>query len=482
MRPIDGQPILTAAQMRAAEVKAAPDPESLYLLMERAGAGVADVIRRVAAGAHVLVLCGPGNNGGDGYVAARVLREQGVPVRVAASGPPRTDLAKRAHASWGAAVEPLDDDVGEPVRPAPILVDALFGTGSIRPIGWDIMEPFGKLAEAARLLIAVDLPSGLDANGYGYFLEPFVTSPSPQLTLALGALKPAHTNPSAILNCGEVRLIDLGLDLKNPLIRTVQRPQIGVLHHQLNKYSRGMVAVIAGEMPGAAILAATAAQRAGAGYVALFGEASGGPASLVHRPLTEAALLDERIDVIVIGPGLGRSDWARQWTTWLVEKTRTTLVIDADALALFDPRHLRIRSGPVFLTPHAGEMLAMEKRLGIELDWEVDRFTRSMMLHQTIAPNGHFVLIEKGSTTVMTSHHGVRVSPRGDPWLSTAGTGDVLAGVVAAMAAAYGKVGGSILDAAEAAVWLHGQAARIAGPGFIADDLAFALSSARGSL
>ena len=478
MISIAGQPILNAAQMQAAENAAAPDPAALYTLMERAGSGVADAVRRVAAGAPVLILCGPGNNGGDGYVAARVLRAGGVTVRVAASGPPRTDLARRAAAAWSETCEPLDS-----AEPEPILVDALFGVGSLRPIDWDIMEPFSDLAEAARYHVAVDLPSGLDADGGFYHLAPGVDSPAPDLTLALGALKPSHVLPSAPLNCGQVRLIDIGLDLWRAPIRVIDKPDVPSVDGDTHKYSRGMVAVVAGEMPGAAILAAQAAQRAGAGYVLVLGEADGGPASIVHRPFSAEALRDERIGAIVIGPGLGRSDAAAQRLRDVLSSMgRSTIVLDADALALYEPQARAEHHRPIILTPHRGELRALIKRLKIEEDGQTDRFNASLRLPHALAPNCYSTLVDKGSTTVITSHNGVRVAPRGSPWLSTAGTGDVLAGAIGAMAAAYGGKGKSMLDAAAAGVWLHAEAARSLGKSFIADDLAIALSAARATL
>jgi hydroxyethylthiazole kinase-like uncharacterized protein yjeF len=475
--PIAGQAILTAAQMRAAEAAAASNGEALYALMERAGAGVADAVRRVAAGSPVLVLCGPGNNGGDGYVAARVLQSQGVSVRVAASGPPKTDLARRAAEAWNGSCESLDD-----AEPAPILVDALFGAGPLRPISAGLCEEFSYFSRRARYRVAVDLPSGLDADTGDSLMEKARSDPEADLTLATGALKPAHVLPSAPARCGEVRVIDIGLDLARAPMRVVGRPDIPQPTSDTHKYSRGMVAVIAGEMPGAAILAATAAQRAGAGYVAVFGEAGGGPAALVHRPFSVAALGDERIGAIVVGPGLGRSEAAKERLAQvLAVSTFASLVMDADALALFDPEALADRRGAVIITPHFGELWALKKRLGIRHVEGVDRFTASFALGAAL-PGVYLTLVDKGATTVVTSHQGVRVAPRGSSWLSTAGTGDVLAGAIGAMAAAYSQRGRSALDAAAAGVWLHAEAARKLGSNFIADDLAMALSAARASL
>jgi len=472
--------VLSAAAMRAVE-EAHGD---LGALMERAGAGVADAARRVSGGAEVLVLCGPGNNGGDGYVAARVLREQGHAVRVAALCAPRSGLAREAAARWGGPVrvhlegdpaghEPRPWRGGE-VAPAPILVDALFGTGGRpdggRPAWLGRLQP---LFDRAGYRIAADLPSHADAEGRPTIRDADFRA---DLTLALGALKPVHVLPGA---CGRVRLVDLGLAVPADAARVMGRPDLPVPNARSHKFNRGTVAVVAGAMPGAALLAATAAQRAGAGYVTLHGGAAGGPAALVRRPAAADALADERIDTVVIGPGLGRDERARD-LLHAVWETPRTLVVDGDALRLLDEGLVRrTRDAPVILTPHAGEYADLKDRFGIGHDPAVSYAERSAGELGRIAGGGRFVLVEKGSTTAVTDGRRTLFAPGGDPWLSTAGSGDVLAGAVGAMAAAYGRRGGSPLDAAAAGVWLHGRAARLCGPAFVADDLADALGRAR---
>ena len=488
MTPIDGQPILTAAQMREAEAAAAPDGEALYGLMERAGAGVADAVRRVAAGAPVLVLCGPGNNGGDGYVAARVLREQGIEVRVAALTPPRTALARRAAKGWnGPVAHYTTGDQTDRRRPAwdrrpppaaPILVDALFGTGGREDYA---REPWlakvRPLFEKARYKIAVDLPLGLSAAGQS---APPIEFANAQLTLAIGALKPIHVLAETRAACGQVRIVDLGLDLAEARVRVIERPPARPPGIETHKYTRGMVGVVAGAMPGAARLAATAAARAGAGYVAIYGDAPGGPAALVHRELDEAALSDERLDAVVIGPGLGRDERARHWLEWLIRKTDHHLVIDGDALRLLDPEWLDYRTS-VVLTPHAGEHRALIAHLGRRLVVKGDPFGTSTAQIKALAHGAH-VMVAKGSTTVIADYATAIVAPGGNPWLSTAGTGDVLAGAIGAMVASRRHQPWPLAEAAAAGVWLHSEAARRLGAGFIADDLARELSAARAGL
>ena len=485
---IEGQPILTVAQVRAAEHRAAPTPEAMYALMERAGAGVAEAVQRLAVGAETLILCGPGNNGGDGYVAARVLRDRGHPVRVAALTPPRTALARKAASTWTGPVAhyTTGDQTrtgdwawnGERPEPAPVLVDALFGTGGTADhAGEPWVAAFQSFFDRAHFTIAVDLPLGLSAAGE--YRRPFDRAAA-DVTLALGALKPAHVLPSVDQPCGEVRFIDLGLDLADASVRVTQRPAFKAPGPWTHKYTRGMVGIVAGAMPGAARLAALAAARAGAGYVTVFGDAPGGPDAIVHRPLTREALSDHRLNVVVIGPGLGRSDDARNWLKWLITQTDRALVIDGDALHLLDPTWLVDRWPGVVLTPHAGEHRALTGHLPSDEDRTADPFGAASREVSTLAGGPH-VVVAKGATTVIADGRHARVAPRGNAWLSTAGTGDVLAGAVAATLAAGRHADWTPLDAAEAGVWLHAEAARRCGASFIADDLAHALTAARAS-
>lgn len=453
MIPIEGRPILTAAEMRAAERRAAPRDDALYALMERAGAGVAAAVRRLSAGAEALILCGPGNNGGDGYVAARLLDEAGHPVRIAASSEPVSELGKRARAGWIGPVEPLSD-----ARPAPVLVDALFGTGLARPLDDATSSSLRALAEAARLRIAVDLPSGVATDDGAVLSEP----PRFDLTLALGALKPAHLLQPAARYMGELRLLDIGVPADSRA-RALARPALPEPGPDSHKFSRGVVAVVAGAMPGASELAALAAARAGAGYVLLLGEGRGGPQALVRRPWSAESLADQRVSAVVIGPGLGRDDAARERLTAAWD-SRHPLVIDGDALRLFDSAQ-RL-AAPVVLTPHAGEF---DHLFGAGEGSKIDRA-------RAAAGASGATVVFKGPDTVIAAPDGrAVVAGEANPWLSTAGTGDVLAGACGAMLAS----GLNPTDAAEAALWLHGRAARRLGPAFLADDLADALASCR---
>lgn len=460
MIPPDGQPILSAAQMRAAEDTAIAGGTTVGALMQRAGEGIAAAALRLGAGAEVIVVCGPGNNGGDGYVTATALRRRGITVRVAADAESRTTAARSARAAWDGMIEPLVS-----ARPAPILIDCLFGTGLSRVLPPDTDAALARLAGAARLIIAADLPSGIDADS-GKVPNWAKRHPA-TLTLALGALKPAHVLEPAATACGTTRLIDLNLRDRPTEVRHFTQPVLPHPGPESHKYTRGMVAVVAGAMEGAARLAGIAALRSGAGYVALYGGSGhGGPDALVHRPYDVEALAERRIGAILIGLGLGRDDEGRGRLEALIAADTHALVIDGDALHLVDLDTLARRRRPVILTPHAGEFRALFGDLSGSLIEQT----------QAGARRTRATVVLKGPTTIVASPAGTIVHPHGNPWLSTAGTGDVLAGTVAAQLAHDGT---DPLAAASAGVWLHGEAARRIGASFIADDLANALTPVR---
>lgn len=454
----EGAPVLTAAAMRAAEDRAIAAGSSVAALMERAGTGVAEWVHRLAAGSEVLILCGPGNNGGDGYVAARVLASRGVPVRVAALGEPKTEAAAAARAAWGGAVEALTDAT----EAAPVLVDALFGTGLTRSLGSEMTGTLTALVDRARLSVAVDLPSGAETDAGGDF---GAALPRFDVTLALGALKPAHVLQPVAALCGVVRLVEIGLDAIDADVRTLQQVSLPMPRGDAHKYSRGMVAVVAGPMHGASELAARAAYRAGAGYVLLLtGGLPNPPHAIVRQRWSAEALDDARIGAVVIGPGLGRDDRAQEKLDAALASDRP-LVIDGDALHLLDLAALKGRAAPVVLTPHAGEFDAL---FGLGQDSKIDRA-------QDAARRANAVVVFKGADTVIAAPDGAaNLAAMGNPWLSVAGTGDVLAGAIAAMLAQ----GRAPLGAASAGVWLHGEAARLLDRCFLADELADALPQA----
>ena len=459
MRVPEAAPIVTAAQMRAAEeaVFAAGTPQ--IELMERAGAAVAREAARFAHGRPILVLAGPGNNGGDAYVAARLLRAAGLDVTVAAQGEPKAGAAAEMHALWSHGIVPLDQ-----AEPRPVLVDGLFGTGLTRPLEHSVSFVVQHLVSKSDFSIAIDVPSGIETdNGAD------LGSASMTATLALGALKPAHVLGAGRSRCGHILLADIGIPIETRW-RTLERPRLTAPAADAHKYSRGLVVVVEGAMPGAARLAARAALRGGAGYVVLAGEGATGLDAIVHRSLADldGLLSDDRAGAFVLGPGLGRDDVARDRLEAVLGSPRP-LVLDGDALSLLgsNASRLRDRSAPTILTPHEGEFARM---FGEGKGSKIDRTLAA-------ATATGATIVHKGGDTVIASPDGeVRVHSDAPSWLSTAGTGDVLAGLVGAQLAG----GADPFTAAGTAVWLHSRAARLAGAAFAADDLPAQLPAAIG--
>jgi hydroxyethylthiazole kinase-like uncharacterized protein yjeF len=443
---MNGRVILTAAEMRAAEAAAIAGGTSVEELMERAGTAAAEAAWRYAGPLPTLVLCGPGNNGGDGFVIARALAARGMKVRVAALAAPGSDAAKKAAAAWVGPVGPLAD-----AKPAPLLIDALFGTGLARPLDDDAASQLGRLAAEADVRIAVDLPSGA-ATDDGVLLSPV---PEFDLTITFQTLKPAHLLQPAARYMGRIVLADIGIAAASRL-HEIGRASPRAPGPDDHKYSRGYVAVLAGEMPGASALTAAAALRAGAGYVRLIGPAAGGiPQAVVQGRGDPARLLgDERIGAVVVGPGLGRGGEGARLLEVALASGRP-LVLDADSLTLLDGR----RAEGAVLTPHAGEFAKLFP--GHATGSKVERA-------RAAAAQSGAVIVFKGPDTVVAAPDGrAAIAAPAPPWLATAGTGDVLAGIVGARFAALGDP----FAAACEAVWLHGRAAERAGPGLIADDL-----------
>jgi ADP-dependent NAD(P)H-hydrate dehydratase / NAD(P)H-hydrate epimerase len=445
------RPILTADAIRKAEQAAIDGGTSVEALMERAGEALAEAVYRYAGKLPVLVLAGPGNNGGDGYVAARYLAARGIAVRVAALAEPGAAAAQRARGEWTGAVEPLADDTA----PAPVLVDALFGTGLKRGLDSDVAAKFARLASAAKVRIACDLPSGVDSDT-GVLLS---SVPNFDLTVTLGALKPAHRLMPAMTSCGRVAVADIGIAAASDW-GEIERPDLPPLDPAGHKFSRGLVHALAGKMPGAMALAASAAARAGSGYVRVSTSLAIDrlPASVVQ---TDTAIInDERIGCLLVGPGMG--DIPQLLTLALT--TRAPKVVDADAIGhVGEPE--RLKGQDAILTPHEGEF---RRLFGDLAGSKAERALEAARLSDA-------VIVYKGPDTLVASPDGrLGVAPPAPAWLASAGTGDVLAGMIAALRA-RGMAG---FDAACAAVWLHGRAAELAGPAMIADDLVAAIPKA----
>ncbi len=433
-------------------------------LMENAGRAVARAVRARIAPCRTLVLCGPGNNGGDGYVAARHLAQAGWPVAVAAFAPPQGEAAAAA-ARWHGPVVPFA--AGEAAR-ASLVIDAVFGAGLAR----DVAGPVAEVLRAASRIVAVDVPSGLDgATGAmrGY-------APQAVLTVTFFRRKPGHLLLPGRTLCGETVLADIGIP-----DAVLQAAAPRALHNQPalwrlpcpapedHKYARGHVTVLGGaRMTGAARLAAVAARRGGAGMVTIAAEdggdiyRTGEPGTIVDgRPVAEL-LLDARRNAWVCGPGLG-IEAARAALPLLLASGRAA-VVDADALAACAGTPERLR-GAAVLTPHAGEF---SRVFGPPGD------NRLAAARDAAAKTGAVVLL-KGADTIIAAPDGrAAINDTAPPWLATAGSGDTLAGLIAALLAQ----GMAPWPAACAAAWLHGRAAVHAGPHLIAEDLAPALPHA----
>lgn len=465
MSPLD-HALLTPEEMGRADALSPRLGVLGTVLMENAGGAVARAIRARFRPCRVLVLAGPGNNGGDGYVAARLLSQAGWPVRLAALAPARagSDAALAAQ-GWDGPEAPFSP---QEVQRADLVIDAVFGAGLTR----DVTGAPADALRAARRVVSVDVPSGVDgATGAvrGY-------APQAALTVTFFRKKPGHILLPGRGLCGETVLADIGMPpsvLDEVVPRTFENhpdlwqvPRPGAASH---KYSRGHVTVLGGgTMTGAARLAADAARRAGAGLVTIAASERGdvyrvgSPGLLVSDAPLHDLLQDDRRHVWVCGPGLG-SAGARSALPVLLASHRQ-VVADADTFTAFagEPDALR---GVTVMTPHAGEFA---RAFGPPAQDRVEA------VRAAASRTGGVVLL-KGADTIIADPDGhVAINSTAPPWLATAGSGDVLAGLIAGLLAQ----GMPPWDAASAAAWLHGRAALHAGPGLIVEDLLPALTKA----
>ena len=460
--------LLTVDEMDRADRLAAGHGRPGFELMRKAGAAIADAVRRRWSPRPVLVLAGPGNNGGDGFVAAERLLAAGWPVRVALLGRREAlagDAAEAAQ-SWPGKVEP--PGLGA-LGDARLVIDALFGAGLKRPVSGAALE----LLEAASdlPLVAVDLPSGI-AGDTGAVLG---HAPRAELTVTFFRKKPAHLLLPGRLHCGEVVVADIGipdavLEEIGPSAFENGRdlwslPFPGPESH---KYTRGHAVVWGGaETTGAARLAAWGAMRAGAGLITVSAPdeawqiyAASLPGVLISSragPEGFRRLLeDPRKNAVLIGPGAGLGSE----TIAAVEAAHArpgALVLDADALTAMAGRLPEGRGDAGLLTPHDGEFARLFPFGG-------DRLARA---RAAAAASGWTVLL-KGADSVIAAPDGrAAISANAPPWLATAGSGDVLAGMALGLMAQ----GMAAFEAGAAATWLHGEAAADFGPGLIAEDL-----------
>lgn len=457
-------PVLTAAEMRHAEARVIAAGVPARELMERAGRAAATAILRFDAPRAAVIACGPGGNGGDGYVVARHLAEAGVAVTVAADdAPPLAGPAVSAAADWRGPVVAL-----AATAPAPALIDALFGTGLSRALDPAMAAALDRLAAPATLRVALDVPSGVGSDDGALLGCPYAAD----LTIAFGALKPGHLLHPAAALCGRVVVADIGIEAASNLMRN-DLPALPAADADTHKYARGAVLVVAGPSGhgGAARLAARAALRVGAGLVtvampqAALIENAARLDAVMLRVADDAAQLaallrDRRLRALLIGPGLGHDARARALTGAALGSGKP-MVLDGDVFTLFagDAAELAHRiAGPVVLTPHEGEFARL---FGDLPGSKVDRA-------RAAAAQTGAVIVLKGPDTVIAHPDGrARINAHASPNLATAGSGDVLAGLIIGLLAQ----GFDAFDAACAAVWLHGDLGIRGGPGLTADDL-----------
>jgi NAD(P)H-hydrate epimerase len=463
------------------------------VLMENAGRAVADAVARRWSRRPALVLCGPGNNGGDGFVAARILAERGWPVRLALLGE-RAALkgdAAAAAARWTGPIDGLGEALSAgALEGAALVVDALFGAGLARPIEGEAAAVIAAL-EARRLpVVAVDVPSGVDgASG-----EVRGSAPHVALTVTFFRRKPGHLLLPGRLHCGETLVVPIGI--RSAVLEGVA-PTIAANHPDWwrdyfpwpgplsHKYTRGHALVSGGAvMTGAGRLAARAAARIGAGLVTVaapdsaFAVYAAALTGVLVQPVSgmdafRGLLADRRRNAALIGPGAGLGPETREQVLAILDAGKQA-VLDADALSVFadDPQVLfsAIRSTktstPV-LTPHEGEFARLFGR-PTEFPGKLDRARRA-------AKASGAVMLLKGADTVVAAPDGRAAISEGAPAeLATAGSGDVLAGMIVGLLA-QGMPG---FEAAAAAAWLHADSARRLGPGLVAEDLIEALPAA----
>ena len=480
----DSTELLTVEEMGRADALTIGSGTVGILLMENAGRAVAEAIVARFPQGPVSVLCGPGNNGGDGFVVARLLAEWGWPVTLFLLGPRdklKGDAAEAAD-RWPGAVHPLGADAG---KGASLVVDAIFGAGLSRDVDGLPADVIRRIGETGTPVVAVDMPTGIDGNTGRVRGAAFAAS----LTVTFFRAKPGHLLLPGRLHCGELLVRDIGIDgrvldeiaprsfVNDPPLWSSVFPRPRLDSH---KYTRGHAVVVSWDAAhtGAARLAARGALRAGAGLVTL---ASPPSAMLVNAAHLTAIMLtpfegadaltkileDKRKNALLIGPGAGIG-WETRDNVLAALLSGAAMVLDADALTSFAeiPRDLFVAikgyfAGPVVMTPHEGEFARLFPALAAG---GADKLERARLA----AAEAAAIVILKGPDTVIASPDGrAAITRNAGPELATAGSGDVLGGIVLGLLAQ----GMPPFEAACAAVWLHGEAGDCFGPGLISEDL-----------
>lgn len=481
-----GMEVLTSAEMERADRLTIAAGTPGFALMLSAGQAVAEAAMDLVPEGTILVVAGRGNNGGDGFVAAAELAARGREVSVillCERDSLQGDAASAAR-GWKYPVLPFNPQaIGHPA----LIIDALFGAGLNRPVKGEPHDMIGAINAHGAPVLSVDLPSGVNGTT-GAIMGVAIRAAE---TVTFFRRKPGHLLLPGRIHCGRVRVADIGID---PQVLAEIRPQtfentpsfwrkcFPVPPVDGHKYARGHAVIVSGDMAatGAARLSARGALRAGAGLVtvatprdALAINATALTAVMVRATDTVAEfaelLTDRRLNTCVIGPGAGVGERTRDLVLTALS-ARRHLVLDADALTSFAeaPEHLfdaiKASQDPqVVLTPHEGEF----PRLFSDMSNKHPNRSKLERVRDAAQRCGAVVLV-KGPDTVVASPDGrATIAANAPPWLATAGAGDVLAGMIAGMLAQ----GAPAFEAASIGAWMHGEAAREAGPGLIAEDL-----------
>lgn len=464
--------LLTVEEMARADALAIEQGISGERLMEAAGKAVADCVLRKEF-ERIVVLCGPGNNGGDGFVAARYLSEAGKRVRLCLLG--TVDRLKgdaRVNADrWTGEIEEFSADF---MTDADCVVDAIFGAGLARNVEGKAREAIEAIGD--RYCVAVDIPSGI----HGDTGEIMGTAPTANKTVTFFRFKPGHFTFPGRGHCGELELVDIGIPktvlpeidpthwLNSPNLWRAEFPWPKSSHH---KYSRGHAVVVGGsDMTGAARLAVQSAMRVGTGIVTV---AVPNEAATIYKLSLPGAIIkavrdtgtfrevieDSRISACLVGPGNGVNVGTRE-KALAVLRQRLPVVMDADALSVFEETRDLLFSNiesPCLLTPHEGEFSRL-------FSFKGDKISRA----RDAAKSTEASILLKGADTILAAPDGrIVINSNGPPDLATAGAGDVLAGLAVGLLAQ----GCLPFEAGCIAAWLHGEAAQAFGPGLIAEDL-----------
>lgn len=476
--------LFAVADMYAADSVAIAAGIAGIQLMEAAGRAVSDEVRRHFSPRSTVVLCGPGNNGGDGFVAARLLLEAGWPVRVALVGD-RGKLAGDAAIAaqrWSEPVLAFEPGV---VSGAEIVIDAVFGAGLTRPVDGVVRQVLEAVAASDAAVVAVDVPSGVHGDSgavLGYALRA-------DRSVTFSPKKTGHCLLPGRLLCGALRVADIGIPGE---VLAEIRPQTWENHPDLwrlsmrwpgsesHKYTRGYAVAVSGgaETTGAIRLSARTALRAGAGVISVACPPEALPTlaatltAVMTKPISQPADLitlvaDRRVTACLIGPGAGVNARTRENTLALL-RTNKPCVIDADGLSVFASAptpFFAALNGDCILTPHEGEFARL---------FGAAPGSRLARTRAAASRAGAVVLLKGGDTIVASPDGRATITTNAPPELATAGSGDVLAGLALGLLAQ----GLPAFEAASAAAWLHAEAARRFGPGLIAEDIVELLPAA----